>query len=62
MPEKVLDSMGGKTPLGRLSDPRDIADEFLFLSSDESSFVNGAVLTVDGGIVILIIHGRCEST
>ncbi len=52
MPEKVLDMMRGKTPLGRLGEPRDIANAFLFLASDEASFINGTVLSVDGGIII----------
>ena len=52
MPEKVLDMMCDKTPLGRLGEPVDIANAFVFLASDEASFVNGAVLSVDGGIVI----------
>jgi NAD(P)-dependent dehydrogenase (short-subunit alcohol dehydrogenase family) len=37
------------TPLGRLGDPDEIADAALFLASDESSFVNGSELFVDGG-------------
>ena len=36
-------------PLGRLSTPQDIANAALFLCSDESEMVTGAVLTVDGG-------------
>lgn len=52
MPEKVLDGMREKTPMQRLGEPEDIANAFLFLASDEASFVNGAVLSVDGGLVI----------
>ncbi|MCB2211623.1 glucose 1-dehydrogenase [bacterium] len=52
MPDKVLDFMRDKTPMGRLGEPEDIANAFLFLGSDEASFVNGAVLSVDGGIVL----------
>lgn len=37
------------TPLGRLGDPDEIASAALFLASDESSFVNGSELFVDGG-------------
>ena len=37
-------------PWGRLSTPQDIANAALFLCSDESEMVTGAVLTVDGGI------------
>jgi 3-oxoacyl-[acyl-carrier protein] reductase len=52
MPEKVLDGMKGHTPLARLGQPVDIANAYLFLASDEAAFVSGAVLRVDGGIVI----------
>lgn len=38
-----------RTPLGRLGESEDVARAFLFLASDEASFVTGAVLPVDGG-------------
>jgi 3-oxoacyl-[acyl-carrier protein] reductase len=52
MPEKILDGMKGRTPLGRLGEPRDIANAYLFLASDEASFITGETLRVDGGIVV----------
>jgi 3-oxoacyl-[acyl-carrier protein] reductase len=52
MPEKVLEGMKGRTPLGRMATPLDIANAYLFLASDEAGFVSGAVLSVDGGIVV----------
>lgn len=52
LPEKVVDIMINKTPLRRLGSPADIAQAFLFLASDESSFITGQVIGVDGGIVI----------
>lgn len=52
MPEKILNNMKAHTPLGRLGEPIDIANAFLFLASDEASFISGAVLRVDGGIVV----------
>jgi len=52
MPEKVIEAMKSKTPLGRLGEPKDIANAYLFLASDEASFITGAVLRVDGGIVV----------
>ena len=39
----------GKTPLGRIGQPREVAYAALFLASDEASFITGAVLPVDGG-------------
>ncbi len=52
MPEKILDGMKARTPLGRLGEPRDIANAYLFLASDEASFITGETLRVDGGIVV----------
>jgi len=52
MPEKVLDGMKARTPLGRLGEPRDIANAYVFLASDQASFVTGETLRVDGGIVV----------
>lgn len=52
MPEKVLDMMKSKSPLGRLGTEEDIANAYAFLASDEASFITGAVLSVDGGVVI----------
>ena len=52
MPEKIIDGMKAKTPLGRLGQPRDIANAYLFLASDEASFITGETLRVDGGIVV----------
>ena len=52
MPENILDGMKARTPLGRLGEPSDIANAFLFLASDEASFITGTVLRVDGGIVV----------
>lgn len=52
MPENVLEDMRSHTPLGRLGKPEEIAQVFLWLASDESSFVHGATISADGGIVI----------
>jgi 3-oxoacyl-[acyl-carrier protein] reductase len=51
MPEDVLEGMKKKTPLGRLGAPEDVARAYVFLASDEASFINGQVLGVDGGLV-----------
>ncbi|RWY80485.1 glucose 1-dehydrogenase [Rhizobium leguminosarum] len=47
--KEMLRQTVASTPLGRLGDPREIADAALFLASDESSFVNGCELFADGG-------------
>ena len=52
VPEKVIGQMQGMVPLGRLGKPEDIANAYLFLASDESDYVNGTVLHVDGGIMM----------
>jgi len=52
MPEKVLDGMVQHTPLGRIGDPKDIAEAYCWLASDAASWITGAVLSVDGGLVI----------
>ncbi len=52
VPEKILEIMKEKTPLRRLGEPGDVANAYLYLASDDAKFVNGAVLSVDGGLVI----------
>jgi NAD(P)-dependent dehydrogenase (short-subunit alcohol dehydrogenase family) len=46
--QKVL----SRTPMGKLGTPEDVAKAALFLSSDESSFITGTVMCVDGGNAI----------
>jgi 3-oxoacyl-[acyl-carrier protein] reductase len=52
IPEKVLDGMRARVPLGRLGKPEDIANTYAFLASDEASYINGAVIEVSGGATI----------
>jgi 3-oxoacyl-[acyl-carrier protein] reductase len=52
VPEKILDQMKQIVPLARLGKPEDIANAYLFLASDESNYINGTVLHVDGGIMM----------
>ena len=51
IPDKILQSMVGHTPLGRMGQPEDVANAYLWLASDAASFVSGTVLSVDGGVV-----------
>ena len=52
MPRDILEKMVSRVPLGRMGEPRDIANAYLFLASDEASFISGTVLRVDGGSVV----------
>jgi 3-oxoacyl-[acyl-carrier protein] reductase len=51
VPEKVLDGVRERTPLRRLGRPEDIANAYLFLASEEASFITGITLSVDGGLL-----------
>ena len=51
MPEKILQTMVGRTPIGRMGQPEDVANAYVWLASDGASFVSGQVLGVDGGVV-----------
>jgi NAD(P)-dependent dehydrogenase (short-subunit alcohol dehydrogenase family) len=44
--------MIGKTLVGRLGKPREVANVALFIASDESSFVTGTDIKVDGGMAV----------
>ena len=50
IPDKVMEQLGAKVPLGRLGEPKEIASAYLFLASDDASYINGHVLSVDGGV------------
>jgi 3-oxoacyl-[acyl-carrier protein] reductase len=52
MPEKILNSMVDGIPIGRMGQPVDIANAYLFLASDEASFITGITMRVDGGSVV----------
>ena len=45
-------SMEAAVPLGRLGTPRDVANAFLYLASDEADYVTGTTIVVDGGQLI----------
>lgn len=48
-PDAVLRRLTSDVPLGRMAEPREIAEAIVFLASDEASFITGAELMVDGG-------------
>lgn len=50
VPEKVIKMLEDKTPMKRLGQPEEIAKLYLFLASDESSYITGQVIGVDGGL------------
>jgi NAD(P)-dependent dehydrogenase (short-subunit alcohol dehydrogenase family) len=47
--DEIYDRQIAKTPLGRIGQPREVAQAALFLASDESSYITGVTLPVDGG-------------
>ena len=46
----MVDYLASTIPLGRIGEPEDVADAVLFLASDESIYINGVDLSVDGGL------------
>jgi 3-oxoacyl-[acyl-carrier protein] reductase len=49
---EFIKSMEDSIPLGRMGTPRDIANAFLFLASDEASYITGTTIVVDGGQIL----------
>ena len=52
IPDKVLEGLKARVPLGRLAKPEDVANTYAFLASDEASYINGAVIEVSGGLTL----------
>jgi len=52
LPEALMESLKGNTPLGRFGTIQEIACAVAFLASDEASYITGHVLAVDGGLVM----------
>ncbi|CAN5534540.1 3-oxoacyl-[acyl-carrier-protein] reductase [soil metagenome] len=53
LPEKLLDIVKDRTPLGRFGTPEEIAQAVAFLASDDAAYITGQVLAVDGGLVMM---------
>jgi 3-oxoacyl-[acyl-carrier protein] reductase len=47
-----IKAMENAVPMGRLGTPRDVANAFLFLASDDASYITGTTITVDGGQIL----------
>lgn len=49
-----LEAMTPRVPLGRVGEPRDIADVVVFLASDQARYITGQIITVDGGLLVAL--------
>ena len=48
LPEEMVQRLTATIPLGRVGEPEDVANAFVFLASDMASYVTGEILSVDG--------------
>ena len=53
--EQVLRDAQQRMPLGRLADPEDIANAVVFLSSSRAGYISGAILSMDGASVPMVV-------
>ena len=54
-PQEVLRLANKRQPLGRLAEPREIADAVVFLASSRASYVTGALLSMDGALTPMVV-------
>jgi len=61
LPEEMWDRLAASNPLRRVASPDDIAKAILFLVSDLSDYVNGNILTLDGGVSQTLVIGGTDA-
>lgn len=52
-PKEAIKAMAEEVPMGRLGQPHEVADVVCFLLSEESSYIHGATISIDGGVAAL---------
>ena len=48
LPKEMVERISAPIPLGRVGEPEEVANAFVFLASDKASYITGALLSVDG--------------
>ena len=52
LPEQMIQPIIRNIPLGRMAEPEDVANAFVFLASEMASYISGAIIPVTGAVVI----------
>ena len=52
LPKEMADRISAGIPMGRMGEPEDIANAFVFLASDQASYITGVTLRVDGAAIV----------